>query len=67
MDIKDLQRERKETEEEIRSAIQTIVEKFAKKTGLPIENVFVNMSFEPSEVDGQKIYSVDGVTCEVHW
>jgi hypothetical protein len=67
MDIKELQEARKGAEEEIRDAIQTILDRFAEKTGLPIENVYVVMGDEPREEGGRTIYWVEKIMCEVRW
>jgi hypothetical protein len=65
MDIAEMKVEQVKAQDEIRDAIQPILEQFAAKTGLVIENVFVHMCYTTQEVKGQHIYTVDEVTCEV--
>ena len=67
MDIKELQEARKAAEEEIRGAIQGVLDRFVEKTGLPIEYIYVIMSDEPREEGGRTIYSVEKISCEVKW
>ena len=66
MDIKELQEARKAAEEEIRGAIQGVLDRFVEKTGLPIENIYIFMG-DPNEEGGRTIYSVEKISCEVRW
>jgi hypothetical protein len=66
MNTQTLKSELRNTEVEMEKAIQSAIERFVKKTGLPIEEIFVFLG-EPSEMNGVKYHSVDKVTCEVNF
>ena len=68
MNIDDLRAARKQAEDQIQRAVQEATDEFTKKTGLPIEMVWIHTSSKPDrELDGHKGFTVEGVTCDVNW
>lgn len=63
MDINELRKERTKTEGELAIKIAEIIERFRQRTGVSIENVYIDMVETTERGDGQREYITGIVSC----